>query len=248
MVVDGGRARALGIQDTKQDTLARSQYDFLFRTCYNLHREMGDDMRDIIRVNDVTANVSLSTGAAWPPKGPKPTLQPVTITAAFPHDVRTTAETDDLVHSINYSSISSSIRQSVQSESNSFQALEHLCSTIFESVLHAPEPLVTEISLRIVQLKGPVHCRHVGLEATSDGATISQYKTFFQGIQVPCIIGINKSEREETQDVLFDVTISANPQSLQSEYWVDFRSIVRSIYEVRLQLFSLFLQTYSRSK
>ena len=191
------------------------------------------DLRDIIRVNDLTASALLSTGAAWPPKGLKATLQPITITAAFPYDVRQTAETDDLVHSVSYATIASSIRNSIQSETSPFQSLEQMCQHIFDAVLHSPSPLINELSLRIVQLKAPVHCKHIGLEATSNGTSISQYKTFFEGIQVPCIIGINKSEREETQDVLLDISISTDLPKLHAENWIDFRTIIRTVYEVR---------------
>ncbi|KAJ7594253.1 Dihydropteroate synthase-like protein [Mycena floridula] len=190
--------------------------------------------RDIIRVNELLATASVSNGARWPPKTPKKsTAQPVLITVAIPHDVRATATTDDLDNSINYSSISSLIRTSVSFPDSTFASIEHLARHIFNVLLSGSQatPPFSEASLKIVQIKAPLHCKSVSVEADLVSAKLVRVQQSIQDLECDAIIGVNPSERLEKQLVRFNITIQNDDSDLGSPYWLDFRALSRRLYE-----------------
>jgi dihydroneopterin aldolase / 2-amino-4-hydroxy-6-hydroxymethyldihydropteridine diphosphokinase / dihydropteroate synthase len=179
----------------------------------------------LIRVNDLSAEAILGTGASWPLKpGREGALQQISVSLAVPHDVRTTAETDDLKFSINYSELASQVRKTVAPPAI-FSTLNDLANSVHEKLLDNDG--VSSVWLRIVQHKGPVHGTHVGLELS----TTRNYRWFIQDLDCHAIVGVNDSEREETQNVVLNISIE-NAQPVN----VDFRHLVRYLYKVGRQL------------
>lgn len=196
---------------------------------------------DYIRVNDLLLIVPLSTGAHWPEPG-ELTWQPVLVSFSIPHDVSQTASTDDLSYSINYSTISSLLQDSLSQSSDLFVTSETLASKIFDLLLESDPPLVEEAHLKIVQSKPPLHCRAVGLEArgfspkTVGGRRIDRH--FLQDIECHTIVGINPCEREEKQVVRLNVSIEHRDGISDFSSWFDFRSLTRRLCEVYSNRFS----------
>ena len=144
---------------------------------------------------------------------------------------------DDLTKSINYSLIASSLRNSVTANhafANLEDVLDHALRTILapESVLR---PFITQIYVRLVQVKPPLHCVSVGLEAVAKAGepglwTITDRRYFVRDLEVDAVIGVNQCEREEKQIVRLNASIEAGSASGS----VDFRSLTRRLYSVRV--------------
>ena len=193
---------------------------------------------DLIAVNDLLLEVSLLSGSRWPPKQPeKPTAQPVLVSVSLPTDVVPAAVGDDLTKSINYSLIASSLRNSVTAD-HAFANLEDVLDHALKTIL-APEsalrPFITQIYVRLVQVKPPLHCASVGLEAVAKAGdpglwTITDRRYFVRDLEVDAVIGVNRCEREEKQIVRLNASVEEGSASGS----VDFRSLTRRLYSVRV--------------
>lgn len=201
-----------------------------------LASDMLTDNRDKIKVNELSATLLLLGGARWPSKVPgRATAQPVLISISIPHDVTKTASTDDLSYSINYSTISSSIRNSIDATTSlSFESLEDVSRHIF-SILSSPKsldtPAVDECSLKIVQTKPPLHCKSVGVESTAVGNKVTQVRQFVEALDCDVIVGVNSNERLEKQLVRLNISVDNHSTDLERGTWLDFRSLIRRLYE-----------------
>ncbi|KAL1731527.1 Dihydropteroate synthase [Schizophyllum commune] len=204
---------------------------------------------DLIAVNDLLLEVSLLSGSRWPPKQPeKPTAQPILVSVSLPMDVVPAAVGDDLTKSINYSLIASSLRNSVTANhafANLEDVLDHALRTILapESVLR---PFITQIYVRLVQVKPPLHCVSVGLEAVAKAGepglwTITDRRYFVRDLEVDAVIGVNQCEREEKQIVRLNASIEAGSASGS----VGFRSLTRRLYSTLGQTEYLTLESFT---
>ncbi|KAI5891365.1 Dihydropteroate synthase [Schizophyllum commune H4-8] len=204
---------------------------------------------DLIAVNDLLLEVSLLSGSRWPPKQPeRPTAQPILVSVSLPTDVVPAAVGDELTKSINYSAIASSLRNSVTADhafANLEDILDHALRTLLapESVLR---PFITQIYVRLVQVKPPLHCASVGLEAVAKAGepglwTITDRRYFVRDLEVDAVIGVNQCEREEKQIVRLNASLEAGsaPGS------VDFRSLTRRLYSALGQTEYLTLESFT---
>ncbi len=197
--------------------------------------------KDAIRVKDRLLNVSLASGARWPAKPGQGTLQPMTFSISIFHDVAPASATDDLNLSIDYSSISKKLGSVFSGseptgESVPYGTIEDVVSRALEVVQDAlTNTTVTEVQARVTQLKAPLHCKEVGIEARSirnDGKwEISRINHFITDFVCPTIIGVNDVEREEQQNVVINISVETNGVPLDRVN-LDFRSLARSLWTV----------------
>jgi dihydroneopterin aldolase / 2-amino-4-hydroxy-6-hydroxymethyldihydropteridine diphosphokinase / dihydropteroate synthase len=178
---------------------------------------------DTIRVNQLQVTALIGAGACWPPR--KPTAQPLLVTAEIAYDVRTAAATDDLSRSINYSAISTLLR-ACTSPPSSFDSLEHM-SRHMHSILRSDSSL-QQVTLNVVQLKAPLHCRRIGVRSTILRNELVALSHFIEQLHCDTIIGVNPNERLEKQPVEFDISIEKDVIDWDT---LDFRHLLRSLYE-----------------
>ncbi|EMD36886.1 hypothetical protein CERSUDRAFT_114805 [Gelatoporia subvermispora B] len=180
---------------------------------------------DYIGVRDMLLTVPLHDGAQWP--ATKPAAQPVQVSLTLAHDVRHTAETDDIAHSINYSSVLKGVVQSC--ENKSFSSTEALRDHILEAVF-TQCPAMPDLSVKINRPKALLHAQSAGIEArrkASQGDPSSDV-FYIRSLDCPAIIGINPCEREERQRVCFDISLTGRRRS---EPPFDFRSLARKVFQ-----------------
>jgi len=191
-------------------------------------------MSDSIRVNDLSLTVPLLSGAQWPRDKPSAVEQPITISLVIFHDVSQAAQTDDLSLSLNYAIVAKHVRRSI--ELNSFQHLQSLARHITDALSQILEG-GTEVQIKLVQLRSPLHTKTVGIEYVakfhSDRSWAPSGVTYFvEDLVCPAIIGVNPAEREEKQDVVVNLAIKTGEDELGEETEVDLRNITKSLYEV----------------
>jgi dihydroneopterin aldolase/2-amino-4-hydroxy-6-hydroxymethyldihydropteridine diphosphokinase/dihydropteroate synthase len=195
---------------------------------------------DVVRVNDLLLTISLATGAHWPQTTGAAVQQPVLVSLAVPHNVRTAASTDDLLHTVNYSLLSNNLRNSLETKST-FASLETFAIHVFDTFLgpgSALEPPIQELHIKLVQLKPPSSAKVVGLEAAGTVLrpgewNVSNIKHFVEDLDCHAIIGVNPPEREEKQLVRLNFCLEGCLEELRSEgVWIDFRGMTRTLYEV----------------
>ncbi|KAJ7031640.1 Dihydropteroate synthase-like protein [Mycena alexandri] len=195
--------------------------------------------RDTICINHLVLTVPLLSGAVWPKALGKATLQPVLISLSIPHGISSTASSDDLSHSINYSLLCSSLRDSLNDKIAPLETLEALSARIFDILLlrsSTDAPLVSEAHLKITQTRAPLNCKAVGVESRATSLPGNSWaadyvKHFCENLECSTIIGINPCEREERQIVRVNVSIERSESGVQRHNWVDFRSLARTLHE-----------------
>lgn len=89
-----------------------------------------------------------------------------------------------------------------------------------------------EISLKIVQLKPPLHCKAVGLETSATAGVVDSLNYFLEDLVCHAIVGVNACEREEKQIVKFNISIQDVSGNFDRTQWLDFRALTRRLYEV----------------
>jgi len=187
-------------------------------------------MSDGIRVTDLSLTVPLLSGAQWPRDKPSAVEQPINVSLVIFHDVSQAAQTDDLSLSLNYAIIAKHVRRSV--ESHSFKHLQNLSRHITDALSQILEG-GTEVQIKLVQLRSPLHTKTVGIEYVakfhSDRSWTPSGVTYFvEDLVCPAIIGVNPAEREEKQDVVVNLAINTGDEEPE----VDLRNITKSLYEV----------------
>jgi dihydroneopterin aldolase len=210
-------------------------------------------VRDTIRINDLLLTVPLLAGAIWPKPSGQPTLQPVLISFSIPHDISSTASTDDLSQTINYSLLCSLLRDSLNEKTPPLETLEALSARIFDVLFlrSGSNPVVGETRLRVVQSRAPLNCKAVGVESvaasTSESSWTADYtKHFCEDLECSTIIGVNAWEREERQNVRVNITIERWGSGVQRHNWVDFRTLTRTLHEVHLFIVPFFYLIVSK--
>ncbi|KAJ4490360.1 Dihydropteroate synthase [Lentinula aciculospora] len=199
---------------------------------------------DLIRVNDLLITVLLHSGSRWPSKGSKPTAQPVHVSLAIPHDISSTARSDDLSQSINYSTLASTLRTSLSPaaaslEEPAFESLEQIVFRCFDLLL-LPEPTSTPrlpgAQIRVVQLKPPLHCQALAVEGVATcGADASwrliELHHIVENLECYPIVGVNPAERLERQLVRINITVNDPSATGMSVHWLDFRTLTRRLHQ-----------------
>ncbi|OCH94631.1 Dihydropteroate synthase [Obba rivulosa] len=186
----------------------------------------GADVRsDYIGIRNLLLTVPFHDGAQWPPT--KPVAQPVQVSLNLAHDVREAARTDDIAHTINYSSVLKAVMHSCERES--FASIEALCDHISEAVFkQCPE--VPEFSVKVHRPKALLHAQGAGMEARR---TIAQQNSssdvfYIRTLECPTIVGVNSCEREERQRVCFDISLTGRQRR---ELAFDFRGLARKVFQ-----------------
>lgn len=191
-------------------------------------------MSDIVRVNDLLLTVSLATGAHWTQTTGAAVQQPVIVSLSVPHDVRRTASTDHLVHSVNYSVLSDHLRDSLELK-NTFLSLEEFAIHMFDTLLGAESLRIPELRIKITQLTPPLHAKSVGLEAVGTVPrrgdwSVSHMKHFVEDLDCDAIIGVNPLEREEKQVVKVNFCLDGCFEHLSKNVWIDLRGLTRTLH------------------
>lgn len=198
--------------------------------------------QDIVRINDLLLTVPISTGAHWPQEDlQKVILQPILVSLSIGHDLRTTAFTDDLSHSINYSALYSTITENIPS-TTPYRDLDAITTRII-GLVGAKFPDVTSLCLRVAQATPPLHCKTIGKEwkgagPLTDPLTSEWVKYFCEDLECHAIVGINDCERVEKQVVRFNICIDwdlGHSKGEELDMRLDFRSLTRALYDVRSQ-------------
>lgn len=195
---------------------------------------MSSRFKDIIRVRGRHLNVSLESGSRWPAKSGQGTLQPISLSIDIVHDVSPAGASDDLRLSINYSSVSKLLEAALTGISYpSLEDVLHRALAEVHEVLKSAT--IAQIKISIIQLKPPLHCKNVGLEAWSalenDTWEIARTRHFVTDFVRPTIVGVNDVERVEEQDVVVNVSIEAHAVPLSSVK-LDFRKLTRTLWTV----------------
>jgi dihydroneopterin aldolase/2-amino-4-hydroxy-6-hydroxymethyldihydropteridine diphosphokinase/dihydropteroate synthase len=193
--------------------------------------------QDSIRVKDRLLNIYLASGSRWPAKGDRGTLQPISLSIDISYDVAPSSTTDCLGLSLNYSSISKKLGTALtESDDATYQSIEDVVDralTVVQGMLS--DVAATEILIQIKQLKAPLHCKDVGLEAwsvrTKGTWTISKIRHFVTDFTCPTIVGINDVERAEEQDVVVNISVETSYVRLDHAK-LDFRQLTRSLWKV----------------
>lgn len=105
-----------------------------------------------------------------------------------------------------------------------------LSQSPYRSALH-------QIQLKISQTKAPLHCRAIGIESSAarsaDSWYVDRIRYFCEDIECHVIIGVNPAERLEKQLVRFNISIDHPGYLPGTGKFLDFRSLIRRLYEVR---------------
>ncbi|KAJ7747983.1 Dihydropteroate synthase-like protein [Mycena maculata] len=198
-------------------------------------------LQDTISINNLLLTVPLYTGAIWPKPPGQAALQPVLISLSIPHNISSTASTDDLSHTINYSLLCSILRESLNDKIHPLESLEDLSARIFDllllrSGLDALIPFFDQVHLKVIQSRAPLNCKAVGVASTattSSGSSwsIGHVKQVIEDLECSTIIGVNACEREERQTVQVNISIERWDSGIQRGNWVDFRHLTRKLHE-----------------
>lgn len=185
---------------------------------------------DYVRVNELALNVSFSDGSRWPSGVPTP--QPILVSFSFAHDVRNAAATDDLAHSVNYSTLASGMKAIVDSEV--FPSLEGFVDRVCQ-VYASHYSAVPTFTVRIARTKTLLYGAAFGLEVTKLGRprTPVEETFFFRDIVAYAVIGIHAHERQRKQRVRVNTSITRRPTRQQP---LDFRTLEQRIFDVRIVL------------
>ncbi|KAJ7248611.1 Dihydropteroate synthase-like protein [Mycena haematopus] len=192
-------------------------------------------VHDTIRINELLLTVPLLTGAIWPKPLGQAALQPLLISLAIPHDISSTASSDDLSQTINYSLLCSLLRESFNDKTPPLETLEALTSRIFDVLFSRADPIV-EARVKVVQSRAPLNCRAVGVEAVAAASSGSSWtsnyvKHFCEDLECLTIIGVNTCEREERQKVQVNISIERQDSLVQRHNWVNLRTLTRTLHE-----------------
>ncbi|GBE83404.1 Folic acid synthesis protein [Sparassis crispa] len=141
------------------------------------------------------------------------------------HDLHQAAENDDLSHSIDYSSVLSSLASSCAAPSSSLEVLsERICDTCFTSY-----PELGELYVSISRPKALLHARATRIvsEWRRSHHDPVHEKFFIEELDCQAIVGVNPCEREEKQRVRFNIMLDRHKRRAQ----FDFHEVARKVFE-----------------
>ncbi|GJE93377.1 Dihydropteroate synthase [Phanerochaete sordida] len=182
---------------------------------------------DTIRVKNISLLASFTDGAQWPSDPPKAKLQPIELTVAIAHSIAAAALTDDLDHSINYSTVCKTAIAAGQSRAfaSSEDCVNHVIAACFDS--HKEVQTLTVTLRRPKALLQPAFT-----ELTCSrrrGSSSSTEELAIRNLEAQPIVGINDCEREQAQLVRFDVQVQRTSQNFHSETPFPFRDVALNV-------------------
>ncbi|KZT08155.1 Dihydropteroate synthase [Laetiporus sulphureus 93-53] len=183
------------------------------------------ELKDAIRIKDLTLLVPFTDGAQWPAE--ESTLQPVRISLTVPHDVRQTATTDDLSSSIDYSALLSSVHHACSS--SPANSLEILSDRIFRTCFET-HPEVERLCLKVTRPKALLHADAASIESTRTRSGVQELavRLTIENLECDTIVGVNPAEREQRQRVRFNVALDKNRKANAS---FSFRELTHKLSE-----------------
>jgi dihydroneopterin aldolase/2-amino-4-hydroxy-6-hydroxymethyldihydropteridine diphosphokinase/dihydropteroate synthase len=109
----------------------------------------------------------------------------------------------------------------------------------------------SEIRVKVKQLKAPLHAKTVAIEHLAkrmpNGSwTHRKINHIVEDLTCPIIVGINPAERLERQNVVVNLSVDTGDQGLERGYWLDFRNLIKVLYEV-CRIFFFFRRNMSKS-
>ncbi|CAA7268798.1 unnamed protein product [Cyclocybe aegerita] len=191
--------------------------------------------RDVIRINDLLVTVLLSSGTRWSKESTEPVDQPISISLSIFYDISQAAQTDDLSHSLNYAEVAKAIRGATTSKTfRNIQDISRRVSDIVFQLLTSRG--ASEIHVRIVQLKGALHCKSIAVEHLASLSEDGNWRPkniahHIEGLTFPVIVGVNAAERLEKQDLVVNMSIATGTQGLSPDDWIEMRSVTSQVYE-----------------
>ncbi|KAK0467000.1 Dihydropteroate synthase [Desarmillaria tabescens] len=153
-------------------------------------------------------------------------------------------DNDDLENSISYSALASAVRAALSPASSAefipvFDSLECVGCRIYDLLLsESPyRSVLHQIELKISQTKAPLHCHAVGIESSAVRSTdlwyLDRIRYICEDIECHTIIGVNPAERLEKQLVRLNISIDYPGYRPGTGNFLDFRSLIRRLYEFR---------------
>ena len=151
------------------------------------------------------------------------------LTFCFAHDVSRAAATDDLSHSVNYSTLASGMKAIVESEA--FPSLEAFADRVY-AVYAAQYPGVPSFTVRISRTKTLLYGAAFAIEVTKPATQPRPVEeTFFlQDVVGHAIIGIHPHERERKQRVRVNISVT---REILRRAPFNFRVLEQRIFDVR---------------
>jgi dihydroneopterin aldolase/2-amino-4-hydroxy-6-hydroxymethyldihydropteridine diphosphokinase/dihydropteroate synthase len=151
----------------------------------------------------------------------------VLVSLSIAYNLARVAESDDLSHTIDYSSICSAL---TNVSSGNFESLEALSTRVLE-IVYQSHAGIHDVSARVVQLKPPLHSKAVGIESrrARDGINTYPDRFFCDDLLIHTIIGVAPCERIEKQAVILNICIE-RPEPSQTNF--DFRGLTQRLYNV----------------
>lgn len=179
-------------------------------------------------MNDLSLTVSFSDGSRWPSTSPQ--AQPVLLSFSFAHDVNRASATDDLSHSVNYSTLASGMKAIVESEA--FPSLEAFADRVYD-VYAAQYQGVPSFTVRIFRTKTLLYGAAFGIEITKPASQPQPVEEafFVQDLVGHATIGIHPHERQRKQRVRVNISVT---RSISRRAPFDFRVLEQRIFDVCL--------------
>lgn len=187
---------------------------------------------DTIRVNNISILAAFTDGAQWPGDPSKPKLQPITLTLSINHSIASTAHTDNLDLSINYSTVCKTAID--VATSRAFRSCEDIVDQIFTTIFerHA-QVKALKISLsRPKALQQPAYAEFSSF--SSRGQPGAAEVLSLRQLECHPIVGVNLCEREQTQAVRFDLSMRRSTRTPHQAPPFPFRALSRKVVDVRL--------------
>lgn len=172
---------------------------------------MGDrSASDAILINRLQAHTAVGTDC-WGKKRP----QALVVSVRLSTSLQRAAETDDIQDTVNYGTLSKSIRSELDSHphENDFTLADIANGIIIRCIL----PLITQLetsesTIRIEAPKALLSGALWGYEIQTQGLSKRHYNYFVKDLRIFVIIGVNPPERHSKQVVELDIEFYGDVQ------------------------------------
>lgn len=197
----------------------------LNRVVYN--RLGHSKLSDVIRIKDLSLNVSFKDGTQWQTQDSTSISQPVKLSLSIVQDLSKAGETDDLTHTLNYASLASLVAKTGNQTFSSLEGLvEDVYNLSFENFVQ-----IQDMSVRATKTQALLYGKGVTLTSSKSRKSQSSEETSFllEDMELPVIIGVNPQERIHKQVVRFNISLLDQVAPAV----VDYHRLSKRLYEVR---------------
>lgn len=182
---------------------------------------------DVIRIKNLSLNVSFKDGTQWQTQDSTPISQPVKLSLSVAQDLSKSGETDDLDHTLNYASLASLVAETGNQTFISLEGLvENVYSRSFDNFAQ-----IQDMSVRATKTKALLCGKGVTLTSSKSRESQNTEETAFllEDMELPVILGINPQERIHKQVVRLNVILLGQIAPAV----VDYHQLSKHLYEVR---------------